>query len=79
MIVFSMAVAQAETVLTVNGIDIDSRTQKPASQVTQEERDSPITEISDVYLLTSQPSVEDLMSDSRVKAQLEDQQPGNRR
>ncbi|MCH7981410.1 MAG: hypothetical protein IID59_07885 [Proteobacteria bacterium] len=60
MIVFSMAVAQAETVLTVNGTDIDSRTQKPASQVTQEERDSLITEISDVYLPTSQPGVEDL-------------------
>lgn len=85
MMAFSMAAAQAETVLTVNGIDIDSsvvdayiesRTQKPASQVTQEERDSLIAEISDVYFLTSQPGVEDLMSDSRVKAQLEVQKRG---
>ncbi len=85
MFATSMAVAQAETVLTVNGIDIDSsvidvyiesRTQKPANQLTQQERDSLITEISEVYLLTSQPGVEDLMSDSRVQAQLEVQKRG---
>jgi peptidyl-prolyl cis-trans isomerase C len=85
MIATNMAVAQAETALTVNGIDIDSsvvdvyiqsRTQKPANQLTREERDSLIAEISDVYLLTSQPGVEDLMSDARVQAQLEVQKRG---
>lgn len=85
MIATNMAVAQAETALTVNGIDIDSsvidvyiesRTQKPANQLTREERDTLIAEISDVYLLTSQPGVEDLMSDARVQAQLEVQKRG---
>ena len=85
MIASGMAVAQAETALTVNGVDIDSsvvdvyiesRTQKQPNQITQEERDSLISEISDVYLLTSQPGVDDLMNDSRVQAQLEVQKRG---
>jgi len=85
MIVASMVVAHADTALTVNGVDIDSnvidvyiesRTQKPPNQVTQEERATLIGEISDVYLLTSQPGVEDLMSDARVQAQLEVQKRG---
>jgi len=85
MIVASMAVAQADTALTVNGVDIDSnvidvyiesRTQKPVNQLTQIERASLISEISDVYLLTSQPGVEDLMKDARVQAQLEVQRRG---
>jgi len=77
--------AHAETVLTVNGIDVDSvvvdlyvesRTQKPASEVFAVERDSLIGEISDIYLLTSQPGVEKLMDDPQVQAQLEIQKRG---
>ena len=77
--------AHAETVLTVNGIDVDSavidlyiesRTQKPASQVLAVERDSLIDEITDIYLLTSQPGVEKLMDDPQAQAQLEIQKRG---
>ena len=81
----SFTVAHAETLLTVNGIDIDSavldlyiesRTQKPASQVLAAERDVLLSEITDIYLLTSQPGVEKLMDDPQVQAQLEIQKRG---
>lgn len=81
----SFTVAHAETLITVNGIDIDSavldlyiesRTQKPASQVLAAERDVLLTEITDIYLLTSQPGVEKLMDDPEVQAQLEIQKRG---
>ncbi len=85
IIATGLTVAHAETVLTVNGIDIDSavvdmyiesRTQKPASQVMAVERDSLMAEITDIYLLTSQPGVEKLMDDAQVQAQLEIQKRG---
>jgi peptidyl-prolyl cis-trans isomerase C len=78
-------VAHTETLLTVNGFDVDStvvdmyiesRTQKPASQVSPIERDSLLAEITDIYLLTSQPGVEKLMDDPQVQAQLEIQKRG---
>jgi len=81
----SFTVAHAETLLTVNGIDIDSavldlyiesRTQKPANQVLAVERDVLLSEITDIYLLTSQPGVEKLMDDPQVQAQLEIQKRG---
>ena len=81
----SFTVAHAETLLTVNGIDIDSavldlyiesRTQKPANQVLAVERDVLLDEITDIYLLTSQPGVEELMDDPQVQAQLEIQKRG---
>ncbi len=81
----SYSAAQAETVLTVNGADIDSvvvdlyvenRTQKPASQVSATEREDLLTEIVDIYLLTSQPHVEELMETPNVRAQLEIQKRG---
>ncbi len=81
----SFTAANAETVLTVNGIDIDSavvnmyiesRTQKPADQVLAVERDTLIAEITDIYLLTSQPGMEKLMDDPQVQAQLEIQKRG---
>jgi peptidyl-prolyl cis-trans isomerase C len=81
----SFTVAHAETLLTVNGIDIDSavldlyiesRTQKPANQVLAVERESLLNEITDIYLLTSQPGVEELMDDPQVQAQLEIQKRG---
>ncbi len=77
--------AQAETVLTVNGADIDSvvidmyvenRTQKPASQVSAAEREALIAEVTDIYLLTTQPHVEELMDTPNVRAQLEIQKRG---
>jgi peptidyl-prolyl cis-trans isomerase C len=72
--------ALAETALTVNGIDIDSsvldiyiesRIQKPANQATPEEREVVIQELTDIYILTTQPSVKALEADPRIKAQIE--------
>jgi len=75
----------AETVLTINGADIDSvvidmyvenRTQKPASQVSAEEREALIAEVTDIYLLTTQPHVAELMNTPNVRAQMEIQKRG---
>ena len=69
--------ANAETVATVNGADIDSelvdlylesRTQKPAAQATQAERDSVLQELTDIYLLTTQPIATQLASSPRIQA-----------
>ena len=77
--------ASAETVATVNGVDIDSsiidiylesRTQKPAAQATPAEREAIMQEISDIYLLTTQPSALELAKDPRIKAQSELQHRG---
>lgn len=79
------AMVQAETVMTVNGADIDSvvvdlyvenRTQKPANQASAAEREALIGEIVDIYLLTTQPHVEGLMDTPNVQAQLEIQKRG---
>ena len=80
-----VSVASAETVMTVNGQDIDSavidlylasRTQKPANQVTGAEREQLVSEITDIYLLTSQDGVEELMQAPDVQAQIEIQTRG---
>jgi len=72
--------AMAETVKTVNGADIDSaivdmylqsRIQKPADQATPAERDSVVQELTDIYLLSTQPISEELGNDPMIKAQLE--------
>lgn len=83
-LVFAPAsVASAETVRTVNGVDIDSslvdfylesRTQQPADQATAEQRDAIIRELTDIYLLTTQPIAKQLASSDRLKAQIELQQ-----
>ena len=72
--------AQAETVVTVNGDAIDStmvdmylesRTQRPAAEATQAERDQVIRELTDIYLLTTQPTAQELAEDPRLQAQIE--------
>lgn len=77
--------ASAETVATVNGVDIDSavfdaylesRYQKPASQATEEERTVVEQELTDIYLLTTQPNAEGFAADPRIKAQIELQYRG---
>ena len=77
--------ASAETVLTINGADIDSavvdlylqsRTQKPAAEATPAERDSVIQELTDIWLLTTQPAATALADDPAVKAQIELQSRG---
>jgi len=79
--VFALAsTATAETVATVNGVGIDSaivnmylesRIQKPADQATPEERSAVMQELTDIYLLTTQPGAEELSNDPMTKAQIE--------
>jgi len=74
------ATALAETALTVNGVDIDStvidmylesRIQKPVEQATAEEREVVLQELTDIYILTTQPNAKALEADPRIKAQIE--------
>ena len=75
----------AETVATVDGIDIDStvfdaylesRFQKPAAQATPDERATVERELTDIYLLTTQPKAKEFAEDPRIKAQIELQYRG---
>ena len=72
--------ANAETVATINGVDIDSalvdfylesRTQRPAAQASADERDGVMRELMDIYLLTTQPVANELAKGARIKAQIE--------
>jgi peptidyl-prolyl cis-trans isomerase C len=72
--------AMAETVATINGIDIDSslldmylesRTQGPAEQATPTQRNAVMQELTDIYLITTQPSAKAVFDDPVVKAQIE--------
>ena len=75
----------AETVRTVNGAAIDStvldlyiqgRAQRPADQVSAEQRDALLDELADIYLLSTQEIASELMNDPQVAAQLELQRRG---
>lgn len=75
----------AETIKTVNGTPIDStvldvymenRVNKPLEQVTPEEREALVAELTDIYLLSTQESAKDLENDPKVAAQLELQKRG---
>lgn len=75
----------AETIDTVNGVAIDdtvfnmyleSRIQKPAAEATAEQRDAVLGELTDIYLLSTQPRAKELSSSSKVKAQIELQNRG---
>ena len=77
--------AAAETVATVNGVDIDStvfdaylegRFQKPAAEATADERETVERELTDIYLLTTQPKAKEFSEDPQLKAQLELQYRG---
>ena len=72
--------AIAETVFTVNGVAVDStvvnmylesRIQRPADQATAEERAVVTQELTDIYLLTTQPNAKELAENENVKAQIE--------
>lgn len=80
-----IATANAETVMTVKGVDIDSsvfnaylesRFQKPAAQATADDRATVERELKDIYLLTTTPKAKDLANDPDMKAQLELQYRG---
>jgi peptidyl-prolyl cis-trans isomerase C len=77
--------AAAETVATVNGVAIDStvfdaylesRFQKPAEQATADERATVERELTDIYLLTTQPKAKGFSEDPKIKAQIELQYRG---
>ena len=77
--------ALAETEATVNGTEIDSTVvdfylesalQKPAAQATAEERIAVIRDLTDIYLLTTQPAALQLAASDRFKAQIELQNRG---
>lgn len=79
------APAQAETVATVNGTAIDSavldayiqnRVEKPLEQVTADERQVLLSELTDIYLLSTQESARQLEDDPQVAAQIELQKRG---
>jgi len=72
--------ATAETVATVNGVDIDStlvnmylasRIQKPAEQASPEERSAVLQELTDIFLLTTQPNAKEIGDDPQIQAQIE--------
>ncbi|MCH8059788.1 MAG: peptidylprolyl isomerase [Proteobacteria bacterium] len=83
--IFALANAAAESVATVNGVDIDSatfefymasRTMNKAAQVSQAEREIVLQELIDIYLLTTQPRATEIAATTRVKAQIELQSRG---
>ena len=79
------AASTAETIKTVNGTEIDSavldvymqnRVNKPLEQVTPEERQALIAELTDIYLLSTEDTAKELEDDPKVAAQLELQKRG---
>ncbi len=75
--------AFAQSVATVNGVEISNaafeqylqtRIQKPVADATAEEREAVLTELKDIYLLTTLPQAEELAKDEQTKAQIELQQ-----
>ena len=77
---FVAAPALAQSVATVNGVEISSiafeqylqtRIQKPAAEATAEERENVLTEMKDIYLLTTLPRADELAEDEQTKAQIE--------
>jgi peptidyl-prolyl cis-trans isomerase C len=75
----------AQTVATVNGAEIsadvfnmylESRIQKPADQATPTERTRLLSELQDIYLLTTQPSAKALAETPRNRAMIELQTRG---
>ena len=74
------APATAETVATVNGTAIDSsvldfyiqsRTQRPADQTTAEQRSALLTELTDIYLLSTGNQADAVRESTQVQAQIE--------
>jgi peptidyl-prolyl cis-trans isomerase C len=73
--------ASADTIFTVNGINVDSAVVdiyfegrlggRPSNSATPEEREALIGELKDIYLLATQENVADLAKDPKVAAQIE--------
>lgn len=78
-------IAAAETVFTVNGIEVDSavidvyfesRLGESAAQPTPEQRTALIAELRDIYLLSTQDHAAELAKNPRLAAQIELQKHG---
>jgi peptidyl-prolyl cis-trans isomerase C len=78
-------IADAETIVTVNGANIDSavldfyiqsRTNRPADQVSAQERDTLTSELTDIFLLSTVETAEKYERDPQIQAQLELQRRG---
>lgn len=79
------SVLSAQTVTTVNGADISQDVlnmylelslQKPAAEATADERAGVLSELKDLYLLTTQDRAKELAKGARIKAQIELQKRG---
>ena len=84
-VLFASFAANAQVVATINGVEIDastldfyleSRAQKPLTEITDEERSIVLQELKDIYLLTTQPAADRLEADPRLQAQIELQYRG---
>lgn len=76
----TISLAQAESVMTVNGIDIEratyefylqNRTQLPLDQISFEQSELVLRELQDIYMLTTQPRAIELAKDPQLQAQIE--------
>lgn len=70
----------AEPVATINGTSIDrsvlevyveSRTQRPIGDLAEQDRQTLMSELVDLYILSTQPNSADLKKDPRIAAQIE--------
>ena len=78
--IFAANSAIAQTVATVNGVDIkqttydqylQNRAQKPVAEATPEDHAAVMEELTDIYLLTTLPRAVELAEVDEVKAQIE--------
>ena len=74
-VALAAASAGAETVATINGAKIDSsvlevyvqsRAQRPLSQISEQERAGLVSELKDLFILSSQPSSADLRKEPEI-------------
>ena len=79
-LVLAVSPARAESVATINGTDIDSfvlavyaesRAQRPIGDLTEQNRLTLMSQLIDLYVLSTQPGAADLKKDPRVAAQIE--------
>ena len=80
VVFFASTNAMADSVATINGVEIDkatfdfylqNRAQTPLAQVTAEEREMALQELKDIYILATQPRATELAKDPKIKAQIE--------
>ena len=76
---FSASTAQAETIFTINGVDVDSsvvdmyfnsRLANQAAQATPQQREVLMGELRDIYILATQDSANEIAQQEQVAAQL---------